>query len=270
MYTVADSENTDKKIPEGLATRLLEDISTSGVVCAGDILSIESEVGYTLFPAKIRNQLTSHKTSMGARDLIYYIKANTLVEKDITKEVTHKLIHVVKMLLESDIDSIKHALFLELDVLEHRYLPDYIGSDIMVSSNRISDVPVSHFCSDGILAGKIDLSDSKVAQYLLKHTSPVAYASLSRVIISTVDDTDIHNVNIAETMAYNGTIGEYIYTHRALLELCDKVRLKEFLNTLLELEQPGRSYGQCIYIPCGGKVVDAAVLKDSFILNFVR
>jgi len=272
MSEVLDSKDTDIKIPHSLATRLLENINKDGLVCVDDILSVEAQAGHTLFPAKLHNRLTTHKTSMGVHELLRYVRNNTQEHVDLSQQIHGKLSRVVTRLYNSDTDSILADLFNELKILESRYLPKSIQDSIMVNSNMVSDVPVSHFCKDGALYNNIDFSDSRIARYLGRYSSPVPFAVLSRIAYSISDDIDIYDArssSLTETVAFSGTMREYILGHIFIIQTFTKDALNNYRKELADSSR-------YILYPCEVKYptlfstwVDEAVVKDNMIINFL-
>lgn len=273
MTDAHNSENIDSKIPYKLATRLIESISKDGLVCRGDILSVEAEAGYTLFPTKLHNQVTSHKTSMGVFELLRYVKNNTQEYVDLTPRVLSKLSRTVNKLYNSDLLAIRNDLSNECKILESRYLPKSIQDTIMVDSNTVMDVPVSHFCRDGALSNNVDFSDSRIATYLGTLNSPVPFGLLARIAYNTDNDInryDARSTNLNESIAFEGTARGYILAHVFILETLTKEALNAYREELMD-NACGVLYpriANCSDI--FNTQIDEAVLKDNMILDFLN
>lgn len=215
-FNVVDTEDTLNIDYERLRP-IMDKIASDNAVSKQTVMSLESVMGANTIPVNIRNQITAVSSKHGMSDLLKFIKSVSKPELVTTARIIEMVIALAIDLRGREIRSIITDLQADRDELSKLYIPkllkEVVGDDI----KSVADMHVNMVISGTIASNTYSNVRSYTLRYLKHAESSVPFGKLL-LLVNIIENDDWEVCTKGLTVAFDGSIRDYINTYIDLLE----------------------------------------------------
>jgi len=235
-----NNEEDVVSIDNDLACELVRSVEELSMVSTDTVLSIESRAGAGVIPKRIRNMVTSVPSTHGRDELLRLLRTNIKDRDDEPDElaVLNALIDYIHVLRNRTVTRVVEMLKQDLELLNKLYVPEVLRTKLAYDVKSAGDIHVNMFLADSLASGVYNNVNCNTLRSIKCLRNTAGYIVLP-ILMSYLNSDSLWccgvnnpDVTAATTVAFDGTIAEYIELHIRDIEQLEG-NLDDIRNKLL-------------------------------------